>query len=291
MSQDSSIERKVKDFTAGFIAGGVQVLIGQPFDLVKVRLQTGQYQTPIQAFLGTLKGEGLLAFYKGTLAPLIGVGCCVSLQFYGFHETKRALLKNGKKDQLTLPEFYICGVVAGIVNAPVTSPVEQIRILLQTQKNDLKKYSGPKDAVLKIYNNHGWNKGLFRGLGITTLRDGHAYGVWFLTYEWLMRKACKKQNIERSQVPTYQLLTFGALAGNALWLSTYPFDVVKSLVQADSFGKESKWNGSSLNAAKNVWNKQGLSGFWRGLGPTLLRAVPCSAATFTTAEFVLRLLN
>lgn len=29
-----------------------------------------------------------------------------------------------------------------------------------------------------------------------------------------------------------------------------------------------------------TWRQEGMGGFWRGLGPTLLRAMPVSAATF-----------
>ena len=42
---DSSASRKVKDTIAGFAGGVAQVLIGQPADLVKVRLQTSARPT------------------------------------------------------------------------------------------------------------------------------------------------------------------------------------------------------------------------------------------------------
>ena len=39
-SVDNSLTRKLKDIAAGFVGGATQVLIGQPADLVKIRLQT-----------------------------------------------------------------------------------------------------------------------------------------------------------------------------------------------------------------------------------------------------------
>ncbi len=199
-------------------------MVGQPFDLVKVRMQTGQYSSPITAITDTLKNEGILAFYKGTLAPLIGVGACVSIQFYRFHEAKRLILKrqgDNKKD-LSLKEYYLCGFSAGVANTPVTAPVEQIRILLQIQKDNASKlYQGPKDAVSKIYKETGLFKGIFRGTGVTLLRDAQAYGVWFLTYEFLIQNATKLQNIERKDISTVQLLLFGALAGADRFASTF----------------------------------------------------------------------
>jgi solute carrier family 25 carnitine/acylcarnitine transporter 20/29 len=48
-------------------------------DIVKVRLQTTtQYSSAVDCASKILKNEGPLAFYKGTLTPLIGIGACVS---------------------------------------------------------------------------------------------------------------------------------------------------------------------------------------------------------------------
>jgi solute carrier family 25 carnitine/acylcarnitine transporter 20/29 len=223
--------------------------------------------------------EGLLAFYKGTLAPLFGVGACVSVQFYAFHEAKR---------QLQSSSVYTHGAIAGMVNTPITSPVEQLRILLQTQPSGANKiYHGPRDALRKIWRQHGL-KAVFRGFNITLLREAQAYGVWFYAYESLIAYAIKSQGVERHEISTPQLLLFGALSGQALWLASYPLDVIKTRVQSDlDFSKRV----SSLNVAKRLLREQGIGGFWKGIGPALVRAVPCSAGTFATVELTLRLLG
>lgn len=261
--------------------------------MIKVRLQTGQYKSPFKAVEDALQNEGLRSFYKGTLAPLIGVGACVSIQFYGFYEAKRQILKRHPTEKdLTLPQFYLAGAFAGIVNTPVTSPVEQIRILLQVQTDDKNKlYNGPKDAVEKITRNYGFFNGLYRGNFITLLREAQAYGMWFLSYEWMMREAMKRQHKKRDEITTPWLLLFGATAGDILWLSSYPLDVIKSRIQSDKFGPESKYHGKISLVVKEIMATQGWKGFWRGIGPALIRAIPCSAATFTTVEYVLRILG
>lgn len=241
-----------------------------------------------------MQNEGPRAFYKGTLPPLIGVGACVSVQFYAFHEARRQLLKRygepGQKD-LTLKQFYLAGAFAGIVNTPITAPVEQLRIILQTQPSGQNQiYKGPRDALSKIYNSHGF-KGLFRGSTITLAREAQAYGVWFLTYEFLIQNALNSRSgLQRKDISTPELLLYGALAGDALWLSSYPLDVIKSKLQSDGFGTDAKFKGS-LNIASQIWKTQGVLGFWRGIGPALVRAIPCSAGTFATVELTLRLLG
>jgi solute carrier family 25 carnitine/acylcarnitine transporter 20/29 len=65
----------MKELTAGSFGGVCQVLVGQPFDTVKVRLQTSNlYSGVLDCASKTLKSEGLMGFYKGTLTPLLGVG-------------------------------------------------------------------------------------------------------------------------------------------------------------------------------------------------------------------------
>lgn len=286
---DNSLSRKLKDMAAGFVGGATQVLIGQPADLVKIRLQTTSATSSIQVIKNVVKNEGLLAFYKGTLPPLFGVGVCVSLQFYGFHETKRQILQYTGQKQLDLwPQTYIAGAMAGVVNSPVTSPVEQLRILSQSSSGKLISMSS---TVKEIFAKQGL-RGIYRGFDITLLREFQAYGVWFLTYEALIKQITYYHGYKsRDQISTPELLASGALAGNALWLSSYPLDVIKSNVQSDGWGVNSKFGGSSIKAAKYILANHGFVGFWRGIVPCLLRAVPCSAGTFASVELALRLMG
>ena len=62
---DTSLNRKLKDIAAGFIGGATQVLIGQPVDLVKIRLQMSTTPTTsAQVIKNVIRNEGLLAFIK-----------------------------------------------------------------------------------------------------------------------------------------------------------------------------------------------------------------------------------
>lgn len=289
MSVDDSLTRKVKDIAAGFIGGATQVLIGQPADLVKIRLQTLKTPTTSgQIIKQVIQNEGIFAFYKGTLAPLFGVGVCVSLQFYGFHETKRQLLKRSEGSQLLLwPQTYIAGAMAGVVNTPVTAPVEQLRILSQSSTESTSLAA----TVKKIYSARGF-AGLYRGTTITLLREFQAYGVWFLTYEYLIETIQKTRGYKhRNDITTPELLGAGALAGNALWLSSYPLDVIKSNIQSDKFGAELRYQGRITSATRAIYAANGLRGFWKGIVPCLLRAVPCSAGTFAAVETALRVMG
>lgn len=84
--QQSSFNNYINQYS-GYIAGSVsgiaQVFIGQPFDMVKVRMQasTNPKTTVGSIFRKLMRKEGISGFYKGTMAPLVGVSGIISIQF------------------------------------------------------------------------------------------------------------------------------------------------------------------------------------------------------------------
>ncbi|KAF3196114.1 hypothetical protein TWF106_005384 [Orbilia oligospora] len=135
VAQEEGLMRTVKDLFAGAMGGVAQVLLGQPFDIIKVRLQTtSQYSGAVDAATTIWKKEGPLAFYKGTLTPLIGVGACVSIQFGAFYQAQRILERYNKdnntgRKELTLGQYFLAGASAGIANSVISGPIEHIRFV------------------------------------------------------------------------------------------------------------------------------------------------------------------
>ncbi|CAK97477.1 carrier protein YMC1, mitochondrial [Aspergillus awamori] len=296
MQKGGGTLRTLKDLGAGAAGGIAQVLLGQPFDIVKVRLQTTtQYSSALDCATKILKNEGPFAFYKGTLTPLIGIGACVSVQFGAFHEARRRLEKLNKKkyadSTLSYTQYYMAGSFAGLTNSFLSGPIEHVRIRLQTQPHGADRlYNGPIDCIRKLCNQGGVLKGLFRGQNVTYFREAQAYGTWFLAFEYLMNQDAKRNNVKREDISSLKVATYGGLAGEALWLSSYPFDVVKSKMQCDGFGAQQQFK-SMTDCFKKTYAVEGLAGFWKGIGPTLLRAMPVSAGTFAVVELTMRALG
>jgi solute carrier family 25 carnitine/acylcarnitine transporter 20/29 len=115
------------------------------------------------------------------------------------------------------------------------------------------------------------------------LREFGSYGVWFSVYETLLSRVAdldtKLGTNGKGQVSTYKIATCGIVTGLVLWTVNYPFDLVKSKMQADGFGQYQRYP-RMRDAVRETWRESGWRGFWRGLGPTLMRAVPVSAGTF-----------
>ena len=99
-----------------------------------MRLQTGTaYTSALDAARTIYAKEGALAFYKGTLTPLLGIGACVSIQFGAFGYAKRYLeaanaARAGGRPDLGYGQYYAAGAFAGVANSVVSGPVEHVRI-------------------------------------------------------------------------------------------------------------------------------------------------------------------
>jgi solute carrier family 25 carnitine/acylcarnitine transporter 20/29 len=132
--------------------------------------------------------------------------------------------------------------------------------------------------------------GLYRGTSVTLLREAQAYGFWFLTFEYLMQSDAKRNNYLRKDIATWKIALYGGIAGEVLWISSYPFDVIKSKMQSDGFGDKMRYK-TMRDAFAQTWRQEGALGFWRGIGPTLLRAMPVSAGTFAAVEVTMRFIT
>ncbi|MCJ1373005.1 hypothetical protein MMC20_004231 [Loxospora ochrophaea] len=285
--ETGSVQRAAKDLFAGAAGGVAQVLIGQPFDIVKVRLQTTtQYSNALDCATKIFKNEGPAAFYKGTLTPLLGIGACVSIQFGAFHWARRQLESSNQSTHpsnpatLSYTQYYCAGAFAGLANTVLSSPIEHVRIRLQTQPHGPNRlYSGPLDCVRKLSAHEGVLRGLYRGSAVTLLREAQAYGVWFLSFEYLMNSDAKRNGVKREEISSWKVAGYGGLAGEGLWLASYPFDVVKSKMQSDGFGEGRRYR-NMRDAFGQTWRREGWRGFWKGIGTTMVRAMPVSAGTF-----------
>ncbi|CAD6569635.1 MAG: hypothetical protein TREMPRED_005358 [Tremellales sp. Tagirdzhanova-0007] len=252
-----------KDLIGGSVGGIAQVLVGQPFDIVKVRVQTaapGTFASPLECARVLLKHEGPSGFYKGTLTPLLGIG-----------------------------ELWASGAIAGVANTVIANPVEHIRIRLQTQPNNItpKLYDGPLDCAVKLYRAAGLG-GVFKGQVSTMWRDGLGYGSYFLVYEWLVQRHLRMTGAKRDEISPLWAVTYGAAAGYGLWASIYPIDVIKSKLQTDSLDPTKREFSGMVDCARTVWRKQGWRGFAGGLGPTLIRSPFANGATFVAFEMAMR---
>ncbi|GAB1217363.1 hypothetical protein ATERTT37_006602 [Aspergillus terreus] len=134
------------------------------------------------------------------------------------------------------------GGLAGLSNSAISGPMEHIRIRLQTQSaTSSQPYTSAQDCIRRIVQQSGL-AGLYRGHSATMLREFHSYGVWFSVFEVLMAATMRAEDKPRDQIAGWKIAACGALTGEVLWTVNYPFDVVKSKMQADGFGVDRSYS-------------------------------------------------
>ena len=82
---DINLKRVVKELTAGGISGVFGVVVGLPFDLIKVRMQVNPnlYRSGIACFVKTVKTDGFFSLYRGMMAPGACAFCAyISISFF-----------------------------------------------------------------------------------------------------------------------------------------------------------------------------------------------------------------
>ncbi|ORZ35139.1 putative YMC1-protein of the mitochondrial carrier family [Catenaria anguillulae PL171] len=291
----SGANQALKEIVAGSVGGVCQVLSGQPFDTIKVRLQTQPtppiYTGVVDCLKTTVQADGPLGLYKGTVTPLLGIGACVSIQFATLEHVKRHFTRsNGGSADLSTAQLYLAGAASGVANSIVSGPVEHIRTRLQVQSGKNVQFRGPLDCVRQIYAGYGI-QGVFKGQAVTVAREFQGYGAYFLTYEYLVQRACKAEGVSRKELPTWKVMTYGALSGYSLWISVFPIDVIKSKLQTDAFDPTNRKYSSALDCFRQTLKAEGIRGLYRGFVPCMLRAAPVNAITFLGFEAAMNVLG
>ncbi|KAG2221352.1 hypothetical protein INT45_012398 [Circinella minor] len=284
-SAASSTASSVKSFLAGGFGGMAAVLVGQPFDLVKVRLQTseGIYKNTFDCFKQIIKSDGALGLYRGMATPLASITPIFAVSFFSYDLGKKMALAARSKDAdpnapMTLAETTFAGAFSAVPTTLVMAPSERIKVLMQIQgQGGEAKYKGPMDAVKQLYK-EGGIRSIFRGTGATLLRDSPGSAAYFVAYELIKKSMTPKDG---SDLQFSAVLFAGGMAGVAMWSIAIPPDVIKSRIQSAPAGTYS----GMVDCLQKTIKADGASALFRGLGPAMLRAFPANAATFLGVEY------
>lgn len=285
------------------VAGGVaRVMVGQPFDTIKVRMQVMRkgslasvnmpyemvYNNNIDCVKKMIKNEGIFSLYKGAVAPLLGNMLLLGIHFPIFHKVNKYLEdRNAPQNSFSVANTLVAGGTAGLAGSFVSCPVELVRTKLQMQHkaslvsiNAVDFYKSTWDCISVIGRKHGI-RGLYKGFVSTVVRDIQGYAWFFTAYEstlWALTDPHhSKENLNYSKV-----LLAGIMAGFGLWGSMYPIDTIKSKIQADNLSNPN-FSGT-MDCIKKTLAVEGYIGVWRGMSVALLRAIPVNGAIFIAVE-------
>ena len=284
-----------RSLAAGGVGGVCAVLVGHPFDLVKVRLQTaekGVYTGAIDVVKKTVAREGLVrGLYAGVSAPLVGVTPMFAVSFWGYDVGKSLVNRFSEvryahgTPQYSIGQISAAGFFSAIPMTTITAPFERVKVLLQIQgqkqlaPGEKPKYSGGLDVVRQLYK-EGGIRSVFRGSAMTLARDGPGSAAYFATYEYVKRSLTPKDALGNATggLSLPAVLTAGGAAGVAMWIPVFPVDTIKSRLQS------AEGRPTIGGTISGVYKSGGVKAFFPGFGPAIARAVPANAATFLGVE-------
>mmetsp|Transcript_5121 Transcript_5121/g.10787 ORF Transcript_5121/g.10787 Transcript_5121/m.10787 type:complete len:295 (+) Transcript_5121:154-1038(+) len=263
---------------SGMIAGGVETVTVWPMEFIKTQLQLSSPANPLpynsmsSGLRWTVQNNGFLGLYRGLAPTLIGSVPKAGIRF-GLNAEIKGRLKD-KDGKLTPGKNFVAGLGAGVSEALIiVAPVETVKT--KCIDMNLPFLQGMK----KIIATEGIG-GLYQGAAATAMKQGSNQGLrfmWFNEYKKFMTSS-GYSNPEKPN-PLINLLG-GMSAGCFSTLGNNPFDVVKTRMQ----GANSSQYSSTLDCFSQILKKEGVMGYYKGVGPRLMRVVPGQGVIFMSFE-------
>lgn len=298
---------------AGTVAGVAGIVVGQPFDTVKVRMHTsrvGTYASPLDCAVKVVRLEGFRGFFKGMLPPIMANAPINAVLFAvesaAYKWTETSSLSSWSSDSRRL----VAGALSGLSQVFLACPSELVKIQMQIQTDaSHTQFTGPWHCARHIFATQGIT-GLYRGFWWTAVRDAPAFAIYFWTYD-AFKTLFRKRNLlhtaslslqpghggssplpplDKVQLSVPQLLFSGGMAGLCSWLFLQPIDVMKSLYQGVLPSTPAHERTVKFLFQENM-RQEGPMFLLRGMVPTCLRAFPTSAVIFLVYEFVIHRLE
>lgn len=307
----TSAANAFQEIAFGSVAGIVGKFIEYPFDTIKVRLQATslssnpyttlkhRYNGPLDVLVTAYRTEGLFSLYRGISAPLVGAAIETSSLFFSYRIAQNiasaAIPSIGPHSNNELPfsALLVCGAASGAFTSLFLTPIELIKCKIQVPSQSHVR-PHPIRIVREIFRQGGF-LGFWHGQLGTLIRETGGSAAWFGGYEGVKAAFLhhdKKKRVSdepnrpiQQELHVYQQLLAGATAGILYNFMFYPADTIKSRMQTEdhnlSLGRKRQ---AFLATGRDLWKLDGVGGFYRGCGITVIRSAPSSAFIFAVYE-------
>lgn len=179
-------------------------------------------------------------------------------------------------NEMTVLDKASSGFFAAFFSSFALCPTELIKCKLQAIRETNSRPITATALTKQIVKQQGI-KGLYNGLGSTIAREMPGYFAFFGGVEGTKKLLVKYTPINSETHPLVPLIS-GGVGGMCLWLTIFPFDLIKSRIQIENSTM------SLPNMLTKIIREEGARTLYRGLTPTLIRTFPATAALLFTIE-------
>lgn len=278
------------ELLAGTLAGVTSCILFYPLECIEAKLQVlsgnktqsssidkkklFQPKTPIETARYIWRQEGIKGFYSGLTPTVLGsaVNWGIYFSIYRFANHWWSSTSDPQSPKWIGHSFS--AIAAGLITTAIVNPFWVLKIRLATTPHKYPRGMG--QCIQSILQNEGIG-GLWKGVGISFLGVSEGL-VQFVTYEYLLNRMRLQNATTDLQMSEY--LYAGAMARLVAGLTTYPYLLIRSALQADASPYR-----SMNHAIKSIYKNEGIAGFYKGIAPNLLRSIPPAAFMLYIVEF------
>lgn len=263
---------------SGAIAGAVSRTSVAPLETIRTHLMVGSCgHSTTEVFQDIMKNEGWKGLFRGNLVNVIRVAPSKAIELFAYDTVKKNLApKPGEQAKIRIPESLIAGACAGISSTICTYPLELLKTRLTVQRG---VYKNLVDAFVKIIKEEGPAE-LYRGLTPSLIGVIPYAATNYFAYDTL-RKAYRKI-LKKEDIGNIATLLIGSAAGAISSSATFPLEVARKHMQAGAVNGRVYDN--MLHALLSILEKEGVTGLYRGLGPSCMKLMPAAGISFMCYE-------
>jgi hypothetical protein len=275
-----------------------------PLDTIKARLQASNTcKGPMDAFVKTVKSEGISGLFRGFGAVIMG-GTPGTMLYLCSYEVWKANLSTISKEHDFIVHFS-SGMLAETIACVVYVPVDVVKERMQVQSYKHVVYKNSMDALFQIMRSEGL-RGIYKGYAATLASFGPFSALYFMFYEQFKQYTRQylantndlndslqgRQPLYNIDIPFhYTVMTSCSAGALASWL-TSPLDMAKLRLQIQR-GKMSNTTTTTtttrtfqgvIDCLSHAYKQGGVHGLFRGAGARVLHFAPATTITMSSYE-------
>jgi len=263
-----------QDLIIGGLSGGISKTVMAPLERLKLLIQNQiiinnlnvKYEGNFNCIKRVYIEQGLLSFWRGNLANVVRYIPSFAINVT-LKERFKALNKYNKSERAIYTLFFnlLAGSLAGVISVVVVYPLDfaRTRLALDINKKENREFKGIIDCILKIYKLEGICA-IYNGFVMTLIGNTIYRGIYFGLYDTIKYQG-KESNFWKNWFISFLTTGFGGFA-------SYPFDTVRRRMMAQS-GKEIKDYINTIDCIKQIFRKEGYTGFFKGGVANLIRSI------------------
>lgn len=296
MTQSAAATQKNLINLSNVKIGLVISLLVQPFEVIRTTsiMSKKPKNINISGTMSTVKEifrtEGVRGFFRGGALSVTKSTLNAALFFTGIENAH--LLTNDFKDKLNSIMFGLGNSVdffnACAIKASTTFLVSPLVVIkTRFEVAGVNEYSSIRSAFVSTYKKEGL-RGFYKGVFPTLLRDVPYSGIQYSCYRFLLDAySAMFMNGEDAKGKSPVVFTFSAFSSIFAVMLTYPFDNLRVRHQCSEFANFEK-NGGGISGwiklVEQVYNTEGIRGFYAGYVPRLMKKALSTALMWTLYE-------